>query len=317
MPLSVLSRALVPVVFATASVAQLQPAAVVQQVQVRAGSVVAAAPAPGSPVWAGVDTVALAASGRARWAVVHSSDAFAWLAQWSVTAQAWGSGTSATDASVRYELLAPAPGAAQLQVNWWPTASGTGAVSCSIDLHDDGSIDAIGPAVLPVVFGAGPVSFRVRAVATASAGSLPIGWGSTLNYSGSADGQLALLLVPSGAPATVTQPACGALPPTLAVAPDFAAQVRLFGGLPDANALGLLVLGLGPSQLPLPWAPGCLLGAAPDVVWWQPASSTGSVAWSLPVPAALRPASFHTRLLALEPSAWTVAAAPALRVDLQ
>jgi hypothetical protein len=157
---------------------------------------------------------------------------------------------------------------------------------------------------------------RVRAVATASAGSVAVGWGSTLQYSGSADGQLSLLLVPTGAVVAVTQPPCGIAPPALTVAPDFAQQLQFRGSLPGAGALGILVLGLSPSMLMLPWLPSCPVGVAPDLVWWQPATGAGAVAWQLSVPAALRPASLHTRLLALAPAAWSVAAAPALRVDL-
>ncbi|MCU0862813.1 MAG: hypothetical protein MUC36_03385 [Planctomycetes bacterium] len=310
-------RVFVPFVLATGLVAQLQPAAVLQLLQVRAGSVATATPPVGSSVWGAIDVPAQATNGRARWAATHAADEFAWLVQWSVRAEAWGSGNAVGDAGVRYELHAPAPGMAQLQVGWWTTIAGTGAVTCSIDLHDDGSVDASGAAVLPVVFTGAPLVVRARAVATASAGSWPIGWGSTLPYSGSADGQLSLLLTPTGVQTAVTQPACGAASPTLQVAMDFAGQLRWFGALPDANALGLLVLGLAPSLLPLPWSPGCPLGAAPDLVWWQAANGVGAVEWSLPVPVAVRPVALQTRLLALEPASWSVVAAPALRVDLQ
>ena len=105
-----LRRVLVSFALATGLAAQLQPAAVLQQAQVRAGSVVVATPPPGSWVWGGFDGAAQANSGRARWAAAHAFDEFACLLQWSVSAQAWSSGTAVGDAGVRYELHAPAPG---------------------------------------------------------------------------------------------------------------------------------------------------------------------------------------------------------------
>jgi hypothetical protein len=297
--------------------AQVQITATAAQAAVRAGSTVALVPPPGSAVGNGVFATASSGVGSAQWTASHTVGATGCTSLWSVTGTAAQSGTAVGEGRVRYTWSTPTVVAATLSIDWSASQSGTGAAVCSVDLNGDGSVDGNGSGVFAVQLGPVPLVVDVHASATASAGSLPMGWGSSLHYSGSATGLLSLQLVPSGTAVTVVQPACGVAPPWLEVAAEFAPGLRCSGMLASPAELGLLVLGLQPSSLPLPWATGCSLAVAPDVVWWQPRGSVGEVAWQLPVPHAVRPVSLHARLLALELGPWRLAGSPALRVDVQ
>ena len=297
--------------------AQLQFTATAAQAAVRAGSTVALVPPPGSAVGNGVFAIASSGVGSAQWTASHAVGATGCTSLWSVTGTAAQTGTSVGEGRVRYTWSTPTVVPATLQIDWSSSQSGTGAAICSIDLNGDGIIDGNGSGVFAVVLGPVPLVVDVHASASASAGSLPMGWGSSLHYSGSATGLLSLQLTPSAAAVTVVQSACGVTPPWFEVAAEFGPGLRCSGVLASQADLGLLVLGLQPSSLPLPWVTGCSLAVAPDVVWWQPRGSAGEVVWQLPVPLAVRPVSLYARLLALELGPWQLASSPALRVDVQ
>jgi hypothetical protein len=80
-------------------------------------------------------------------------------------------GSATADVEVRYVFTAPTPMAATLALAWSTTTTGNGNAQLVVDVHDDGSIDAVGGGVLPVSLGPSPLVVRVRGRVAASGGT--------------------------------------------------------------------------------------------------------------------------------------------------
>ncbi|MGB3966106.1 MAG: hypothetical protein WBO45_05205, partial [Planctomycetota bacterium] len=253
--------------------------------------------------------------GSAFVSVQHALTATQVTLTWQFGCSAFTSGTSTSDTSIRYELHAAQPFLGQLAIGWSPTAAGTGTCAVAIDLGDDGSVEAAGAATIPVVFGPGPLVVRVVGAANAAAGIAYGPFGSSWSWSGSASAWLSLQLTATHATAMVEGAGCGAPMPGLVATPDLAQGVLLRGDCPIGVDAGVLVVGFAASILPLPLPPFCTLHVAPVLTDWRLPDAQRQVAWSLPVPLAVRPAVLRAQLLGLDADPFALTASPSLRID--
>ena len=313
-PSSLHRLALFTLAAAVPAVAQGTPAATLLARSVRAGGQVAAAPAVGSSVWGGFASGTSGSVGNATCSLQDQLATTSGEMVWNVGCAAVWQGAAEAIVEVRYEFVAPAVGPATILCDWQPGGAGTGACVLQVDLHDDGIVDAVGSASLPVVLGPNPLRVRLRAAATATAGTWSYGWFSSWNYSGSASGLLVLRVLPDHAQVASTAAACSGAAPTFATAPTFAGAIELTGAFGTVDDLALLVLGFGPTAVPLPLPPGCLLTVTPDRTELALVGPERTAAWTLTVPPAVRPLTFHAQLLGVDVAPFSILGSAALAV---
>jgi hypothetical protein len=145
--------------------------------------------------------------------LTHQIDPIQVDLQWQLSCHAISNSTSAAELEVRYEIASPYLQSGDLLIDWQPTV--TGQSTLSVDVFDDGYIDAQGSATVPVTFqNPFPLILRVTATTNAQAGSFQGPWGSSWSWSGTASAQLRIRFVPTHAQTTtVAAQPCSPAPP--------------------------------------------------------------------------------------------------------
>lgn len=297
---------------ATALMAPLTAQVVVQatllQRTVRSGGNAVAWPAPGDDVTGGAG-MSVVGAGAVLEHTVTPVDA---QVEWSLQCQPPWIGNASLDVDVLYLFAAGSTTPASLELDWLAATTGNGSVNLLVDVHDDGVVDASGSANLSVVVGSEPIYVRVRVTGSASAGTAS-SWYTTWHWTGSVAADLTMRLVPTHAAVAPIAAPCPGGEPELAVAADFAGGVTLMAAGPSHD-WGVFVFGFAPTgPVVLPWAPGCSLSVAQDVVVLL--DLTQPVVASLAVPPAVRPVRFDVQGLGVVLDPLTVIAGAAFRVD--
>ena len=278
--------------------AQGTPLATSAGILLQTGPLIAGSVAPGLDVTNGVSLGASGSFGAAQFQALTMTTSTAIDLDWNVSCSAFGSTTASSQGAIRYELAAAPQVTGQIVATWIPAQTGTGAASCSIDLLDDGIIDATGSVTWPLTFGSGVVPLRVRVATTAHAGVVYGPWGSQWTYQGTAYGTLHIRIEPTHCQSAVFGSGCA--DPQLTVLGNFAGGADLLGTFAPAADLGVAVLGFDQHATQLPLAPGCTLLTTPNVVLWSAISASHTAAWSLAVPAAARPLAFAAQLVGID-----------------
>ena len=285
---------------------------------VLAGSSSAPLIAPGTNVWSGLVRSVTGAASNASLVMTHQIDPLQVDLQWQLSCQAVSNSLAATAAEVRFELAATVSQTGDLIIDWSPTVSGTGQAVCSIDIYDDGFVDAQASATVPVVFDPqSPLVLRVMVSTDAQAGTFQGPWGSSWSWSGSADAQLRIRFVPTHAQTTMVaaQPCSPA--PGLLVRPDLSQGVDLQVPALPADQLALFVLGFQAATSPLPVSAACSLLVDPLVVLAQPVQAGGLAHQAISIPVAARPTSFLAQAVTFHPVSGVLTAGSLLRTDVQ
>lgn len=303
---------------ATIASAQVVATAPLVDATVLAGATVAPGIAPGSNVWAGLARSATGAASGASLGLTHQIDPVQVDLQWQLNCHAISNSTSAAEIEVRYEITSAYLQSGNLIIDWQPTVTGTGQATLSVDVFDDGYVDAQGSAIVPVAFqNPFALNLRVTAGTNAQAGTFQGPWGSSWSWSGAAAAQLHIRFVPTHAQTTTlaTQPCSPA--PTLTVLPDLSQGLDLQAMAPPTEQLALFALGFQATNMPLPLSHSCLLLVDPAVILAQPLQPGMPAHQSLTIPTAARPATFLTQLITLNPTSATLTASPLLNTNIQ
>jgi len=254
--------------------------------------------APGIDVTNGVVLGTAGVFGAAQFQAHATATSTAVDLDWNVSCSAYGTTTAGSQGTIRYELYVAQAVTGQLVVTWVAAPTGTGASSCSIDLFDDGIVDATGSVTWPVSFGAGVVPLRVRVTTVAHAAVIHGPWGTGWSYQGTANGSLQIRLSPTHCQSAVFGQGCG--DPQLTVLGNFTGGADLRGTFGPAADLGVAVFGFDQVATPLPLAPGCMLRTTPIVLLWHPIGPSQTTSWSLALPAAFRPVAFAAQLVGID-----------------
>lgn len=268
------------------------------------------APQPGADVTAGI---AVGVSGVAA-TLQHATTLGDAFAGWNLQCVPPWLGSATADLEVRYVFTAPTPMAATLALGWSTTTSGNGNAQLVVDVHDDGVVDAVGAAILPVVVGPSPLVVRVRGLVAASGGTTTT-WFTTWHWTGTANAQFAMQLLPAHAQVLPIAAACSGAAPVLQVAPDFTGGLALSGQFAAADDAAVWAFGFAP-MLPvaLPWSNGCALAVAPDVLLLAPVPASRAVEWQLALPSSMRPLGFDVQLLGVDLAPLQLHAGAAVRL---
>lgn len=268
------------------------------------------APLPGADVTAGI-AVGVSGAVATLQQATTASDVFV---GWNLQCVPPWIGSATADLEVRYVFTAPTPMAATLALGWSTATTGNGNAQLVVDVHDDGVVDAVGGAVLPVNLGPSPLVVRVRGLVAASGGTTTT-WFTSWHWTGTANAQLALQLLPAHAQVLPIAGACSGAAPVLQAAPDFAGGLLLSGQFAAADDVAVWAFGFAP-MLPvaLPWSNGCALAVTPDVLLVAPVPASRAVAWQLALPSQLRPLGFDVQLLGLDLTVIQLGAGAAVRL---
>lgn len=271
---------------------------------------------PGSDVWPGLSrTAGGTPNGASLWLQHQQSDAEVVL-QWQLESRAIVTGSSSSRAEVRYQLVSPQLQTGELVIEWLPSTIDTGQTSLSIDVYDDGYIDTVGNATIPVAFQQFPLTVRVVAEVSAQAGTLQGPWGSSWSWNGSAAAQLRIRFVPTQASVTTAVSQLCQPAPVLTGSSDLNQGVLFTGQCAPADDFALFAFGFAPAQVPLPWSPACSLLVDPVLTLLHPVAAGQPCHQATVVPAAVRPAQFLTQLVALNTTTMTLTASDLLRAEV-
>lgn len=268
------------------------------------------APFPGADVTAGLAVGVSGATATMQQAAT-ASDVFV---GWNLACVPPWIGGATADVEIRYVFTAPTPMAATLALGWVTATTGNGSAQLVVDVHDDGTIDAVGGGELPVGLGPSPLVVRVRGRVAASGGTTTT-WFTTWHWTGTANAQFAMQLVPAHAQVSPIVAACSGAAPVLHVAPDFAGGLVLSGQFAAADDVAVWAFGFAPiAPVPLPWSNGCVLAAAPDVLAVDVVPASRRSSWSLALPQPVRPLGFDVQLLGVDLAPLQMQAGAAVRV---
>jgi hypothetical protein len=297
--------------------AQVTPGAVLIGAQAVAGATVAPVPPSQTPIWPGLSRVAAGAAGASSFIVEHHADDLGIELEWQLATQAWQTGTTVSRVEVRYVFSSPVTQLGDLSIEWAPQQTGTGNSVLSVDVFDDGYVDANGAYTTPVAFHTFPLVLRVVAEVRADAGTIQGPWGSSWSWSGGAVANLRIRFTPTHASAAVVSPSTCFHAPVLTARPDLDGGVRLDAQAPLGDDLLVFVLGFAPSNLLLPWSAGCTLLVDPVVTSTSPLLGGPSASLSVPVPPAFRPAAFLTQAVSLDAQPLRLTAGDVVQVDVR
>jgi len=303
---------------ATAASAQVVATAPMVTSTVLAGSSAASPVVPGTNVWSGLVRSVTGAASNASLALTHDLKPTEVSLQWQLSSQAISNSVSIAEAEVRFDIASTIPQTGELIIDWSPTLTGTGLAALTVDVFDDGVVDAQGSATVPVMFDhQSPLILRVNAGTSAQAGTFQGPWGSTWTWSGGAAAQLSIRFVPTHAQVTTVAAQACSPTPTLQAVPDLHEGVELQAiGLPN-DQLALFALGFQPMISPLPLSAGCSLLVDPVVVVSQPLQPATLAHQPVPIPLSLRPTSFLAQLVTFRPISASLTAGDLLRIDIQ
>jgi hypothetical protein len=277
---------------------------------VQCGGSAVTAPSPGADVTAGLAVGVSGATSTLQHAAT-TSDVFV---GWNLQCVPPWIGSATADVEVRYVFTAPTPMAATLALAWSTTTTGNGNAQLVVDVHDDGSIDAVGGGVLPVSLGPSPLVVRVRGRVAASGGTTTT-WFTTWHWTGTANAQFAMQLLPAHAQVLPITAACSGAAPVLQTTPDFAGGLALSGQFAAADDIAVWAFGFAPvGPLPLPWSNGCVLAVAPDVLVIDAVPASRQWSWSLALPPQVRPLGFDVQLFGVDLAPLQMQAGAAVRV---
>jgi hypothetical protein len=277
------------------------------------GSAPAVTIAPGIDVTGAWSGTASGAAGTAAFAVVTQTSTAELQVELQVSAAALATGQVQAGGELRCTLWAPEPVSGVLTAVWLPTLSGTGALECSVDVHDDGNIEAQGAASWPLQCGPTPLVLRLRATAAASAGTVRFGFGSSWTYRGAAQGVLRVSFAPLPLHPVPVANGCGA--PQLQATSNLLGGADLLGEGCAPHGLAAAVLGWQGPALPLPLPPHCSLAVLPAAVVWLIPDAAGAWRWSFGLPATARPLGLDAQWVAVDPALGTAWVSPALHLD--
>ena len=196
--------------FCGAANAQAAPLAFSAGVAAQAGAMHSGV-LPGNDVTTGTSHLVGGAHGTALYEFSPSWNVAAIDLAWDLSSHAYTQTSTASGGATRHELWLSRPVDGRFVISWAALTTGTGAVSFGFDLFDDGAIDAVTAAVLPVSLPAGLTAFRVHTSASANAGVVQGPWGIQIPYQGTAMGQLTIRFEPTHCSASAYAPSCGGL----------------------------------------------------------------------------------------------------------
>ena len=157
---------------ATTASAQVVANAPMVTSTVLAGSSAAPPVVPGTNVWSGLVRSVTGAASNASLALTHDLEPTEVSLQWQLSSQAISNSVSIAEAEVRFDIASTIPQTGELIIDWSPTLSGTGLAALTVDVFDDGVVDAQGSATVPVMFDQqSPLILRVNAGTSAQAGT--------------------------------------------------------------------------------------------------------------------------------------------------
>lgn len=263
---------------------------------VQSGGSALTAPLPGADVTAGLAVGVSGATAMLQQAAT-TSDVFV---GWNLQCVPPWIGSATAEVEVRYVFTSPTPMAATLVLGWSTATTGNGNAQLAVDVHDDGSIDAAGGGTLSVSLGPSPLVVRVRGRVAASGGTTTT-WFTTWHWTGAANAQFAMQLLPAHAQVLPITAACSGAAPVLQATPDFAGGLTLSGQFAAADDVAVWAFGFAPiGPVPLPWSDGCVLAVAPDVLVIDAVPASRQWSWSLALPTPLRPLGFDVQLFGVD-----------------
>ncbi len=268
------------------------------------------APFPGADVTAGLAVGVSGATATMQQAAT-ASDVFV---GWNLACVPPWIGSATADVEIRYVFTAPTPMAATLALGWSTATTDNGNAQLVVDVHDDGTVDAVGGAVLSVSLGPSPLVVRVRGLVAASSGTTTT-WFTTWHWTGTANAQLAMQLLPAHAQVQPIAAACSGASPVLQAAADFAGGLALSGQFAAADDVAVWAFGFAPiGPVSLPWSNGCVLAIAPDVLLIDAVPASRQWSWSLALPPQVRPLGFDVQLFGVDLAPVQMHAGAAVRV---
>ncbi len=301
---------LVATAFAAPLSAQVGVEATLLARTVRCGGSAVTAPLPGTDVAAGLAVGVSGATATMQQAAT-ASDVFV---GWNLACVPPWTGSATADVEVRYVFTASTPMAATLALGWSTATTGNGNAQLVVDVHDDGFVDAVGSAVLPVSLGPSPLVVRVRGLVAASSGTTTT-WFTTWHWTGTANAQLAMQLLPAHAQVSPIVAACSGAAPVLQATPDFAGGLALSGQFAAADDVAVWAFGFAPiGPVSLPWSNGCVLAVSPDVLGIDAVPASRQWSWSLALPPQVRPLGFDVQLFGVDLAPLQMHAGAAVRV---